>query len=189
MTIGSLSQKYYSHNMKPNKLKLTVIALLLAIVSYAQNGHITASFSNIPLSKAIEIIEGQGVYSFFYDSGKVDLSSKVSLQAADLQVEDAMRQMLSQANVNFEVKGKQIVLIPSSNEKRTVPETLTLTILDRTEQPVIGAAVMKEDGTGGVTDIDGICVLSLSASDKNLKVICLGYQTKTVTLTGGGTLL
>ena len=43
--------------MKHYKLKLTVVAMLLAIVSFAQNGRITASFSNVPLSKAIEIIE------------------------------------------------------------------------------------------------------------------------------------
>ena len=57
---------------------------------------------------------------------------------------------------------------------------LTLTVLDTNGQPVIGAAILKDDGTGGVTDVDGICVISISDSDKNLKVVCLGYQTKTV---------
>ena len=141
--------------MKQNKLKLTILAMLLSVVSFAQNGRITASFSNIPLSKAIEIIERSGSYSFFYDSGKVDLSAKVSMSASELPVAEAMRQMLSQINVDFEIKGGQIVLIPAAASVHQMPMTLTLTILDRTEQPVIGAAVMKADGSGEITDIDG----------------------------------
>ena len=168
--------------MKQNKLKLTILAMLLSVVSFAQNGRITASFSNIPLSKAIEIIERSGSYSFFYDSGKVDLSAKVSMSASELPVAEAMRQMLSQINVDFEIKGGQIVLIPAAASVHQMPKTLTLTILDRTEQPVIGAAVMKADGSGEITDIDGKCVVPLSASDKTLAVVCMGYQTKTLTV-------
>ena len=168
--------------MKQNKLKLTILAMLLSVVSFAQNGRITASFSNIPLSKAIEIIERSVSYSFFYDSGKVDLSAKVSMSASELPVAEAMRQMLSQINVDFEIKGGQIVLIPAAASVHQVPTTLTLTILDRTEQPVIGAAVMKADGSGEITDIDGKCVVPMSASDKTLAVVCMGYQTKTLTV-------
>ena len=168
--------------MKQNKLKLTILAMLLSVVSFAQNGRITASFSNIPLSKAIEIIERSVSYSFFYDSGKVDLSAKVSMSASELPVAEAMRQMLSQINVDFEIKGGQIVLIPAAASVQQMPTTLTLTILDRTEQPVIGAAVMKADGSGEITDIDGKCVVPLSASDKTLAVVCMGYQTKTLTV-------
>ena len=91
--------------MKHNKLILTAVAMLLSFVALAQTGRITASFSNVPLSKAMEVIEGASAYSFFYDAAKVDLSAKVSLSASDLSVEEAMKQMLSQINVNYEIKG------------------------------------------------------------------------------------
>ena len=41
---------------------------------------------------------------------------------------------------------------------------------------------MKADGSGEITDIDGKCVVPLSASDKTLAVVCMGYQTKTLTV-------
>ena len=58
--------------------------------------------------------------------------------------------------------------------------TVQVTVLDKDDYPVIGAAILKADGTGDVTDVDGNCVISLSASDKSLSVSCLGYVTKTV---------
>ena len=168
--------------MKPIKLKLTIVAMLLSVVAFAQNGRITASFSNVPLSKAIEIIEKTGYYSFFYDTSKVNLSAKVSMSASNLPVEEALRQMLSSTNVDFEVKGGQIVLIPAIVSKRQMQTTMTLTVLDKTEQPIIGAAVMKADGSGEITDLDGICTIPLSASDETLTVVCMGFQTKILTL-------
>ena len=39
------------------------------------------------------------------------------------------------------------------------PATLTLTVLDANGQPVIGAAVMKADGSGEITDLDGVYVV------------------------------
>ena len=64
------------------------------------------------------------------------------------------------------------------------PATLTLTVLDATGQPVIGAAVMKADGSGEITDLDGVCTISLSESDETLTVVCMGYLTKTLTVGG-----
>jgi len=69
------------------------------------------------------------------------------------------------------------------------PATLTLTVLDANGQPVIGAAVMKADGSGEITDLDGVCTISLSGSDETLTVVCMGYQTKTLTVGGGQVLL
>lgn len=69
------------------------------------------------------------------------------------------------------------------------PATLTLTVLDANGQPVIGAAVMKADGSGEITDLDGVCTISLSGSDETLTVVCMGYQTKVVNLVGGVLLL
>ena len=120
--------------MKLNRQKLTLIAMLLSIVSFAENRHMTAGLSNVPVLKAEEIMDGQGV----------------------------VQQM---------------------------PATLTLTVLDANGLPVIGAAVMKADGSGEITDLDGVCIISLSGSDETLTVVCMGYQTKTLTVGGGQHLL
>ena len=58
--------------------------------------------------------------------------------------------------------------------------TVHVTVLDKDDYPVIGAAILKADGSGDITDVDGKCVISLSPSDKSLTVSCLGYMTKTI---------
>ncbi|MDE5956645.1 MAG: SusC/RagA family TonB-linked outer membrane protein, partial [Bacteroidales bacterium] len=62
--------------------------------------------------------------------------------------------------------------------------TLSGTVLDGQQQPIIGAAVMiAGDGhNGAVTDIDGRFVLTVPSGNVNLEVSCLGYLTKTVTV-------
>lgn len=52
--------------------------------------------------------------------------------------------------------------------QQQLPATLTLTVLDANGLPVIGAAVMKADGSGEITDLDGVCTISLSGSEETL---------------------
>lgn len=163
------------------KLLLTVVAVFSVVVASAQmNDRITVNISNRPLSEAVSVIENASRFTFFYDAGKTDMTQRVSLSAVNLPVDDAMRQMLSPVGVNFEVKGNQIVLITPSAPVGNLPENVTITVLDNTDYPVIGAAILKADGTGEITDLDGNCTIRLTQSDRTLTVTCLGYQTKTV---------
>ena len=75
-----------------------------------------------------------------------------------------------------------IVSYGTDSVVQQAPATMTLTVLDTNGLPVIGAAVMKADGSGEITDLDGICTISLSASDKILTVVCMGYQTKEIAI-------
>ena len=56
------------------------------------------------------------------------------------------------------------------------------TVLDATQQPIIGAAVMLTGGgnVGSVTDIDGNFSLNVPSGDVTLDVTCLGYVSKQV---------
>ena len=148
-------------------------------VAFAQKStdRITENISGRPLSEAVSIIENVSRFTFFYDTAKTDMTRTVSLSAVNLPIEDAMNLMLSPIDVDFEIKGNQIVLISSVAKE---PSDVTVTVLDDAGNPVIGAAILRADGTGEITDFDGKCVISLSPTDKALTVSCLGYQTKTV---------
>ena len=167
-----------------HKLLLTVVAVFSFVVSFAQSKAdlITLNISDKPLSEAVRVIENATRFTFFYDTEKTDMTQKVSLSAANLTVEDAMKQMLSPAGIEFEIKGGQIVLISPSAPASKTPSSVTVTVLDKTDYPVIGAAILRADGTGEITDFDGNCTISLSPSDKNLTISCLGYQTKVISV-------
>lgn len=166
------------------KLLLSFVAILVCHIASSQDngGRITVQISNEPLLKAIQVVEDVSPYSFFYDADKIDLAKRVSLSADSLPIKDAMQQMLSPIKMKFEIKGEQIVLIPTSESTDAigVPGTINVTVLDKDNYPVIGAAVLKADGSGSVTDIDGNCAIEVSSADKSLTISCLGYQTKTM---------
>ena len=168
-----------------NKLLLTVIAVFSALALSAQAimDRITVEISGRPLSEAVSVIESVSRFTFFYDTEKTDMVQKVSLSAVNMPVEDAMRQMFSPVGIGFEIKGDQIVLFPQAASEEKRPTSVTITIVDKDNCPVIGAAVLKADNTGEVTDLDGVCIIrNLSSSDTALTVSCMGYQTRTVTL-------
>ena len=56
------------------------------------------------------------------------------------------------------------------------------TVLDEQQVPIIGAAVMLTGGgsVGSVTDIDGNFTLTVPSGDVTLDVTCLGYESKVV---------
>ena len=163
------------------KLLLAVVAVFSSVVTFAQSrvDRITVNISNRPLSEAVGVIENATRFTFFYDTEKTDMTQNVSLSAVDMTLEEAMLKMLSPVGIKFEINGDQIVLIsPSANVSKNA--VVTVTVLDKEDYPVIGAAILRADGTGEITDIDGKCSISLSPSEKNLTISCLGYQTKVV---------
>ncbi len=64
--------------------------------------------------------------------------------------------------------------------------TISGTVLDAQQQPIIGAAVIIVGGgnNGAVTDLEGRFILSVPSGNAVLEVSCLGYVTKTVSLQG-----
>ena len=76
-----------------HKLLLTVVAVFSFVVSFAQSKAdlITVNISDKPLSEAVRVIENATRFTFFYDTEKTDMTQKVSLSAANLTVENAMK--------------------------------------------------------------------------------------------------
>ena len=166
------------------KLLLTLVVAFSVISVFAQSStdHITVNIIDKPLSEAVCVIEKVIRYTFFYDADKTDMTRKVTLSSDNLPVEEAMNLMLAPSGISFEIKGNQIVLMSLSVLPTSVktPSSVTVTVLDKNNMPVIGAAVLKANGTGGVTDIDGVCTVDLLPSDKQLTLTCLGYKTEVV---------
>ncbi|MCF0165152.1 MAG: TonB-dependent receptor plug domain-containing protein, partial [Bacteroidales bacterium] len=134
--------------MKLNRIIQIFLCFVLAInVANAQSGNytITVSLDNVTLEEAISKIEQNSRYSFFYDSGTIDLKQKVSLQAKQMEIADALRQMLAKLPVTFEISNRQIVLIPTKPiDTRPVQEMITIkgTVSEKgTGERLVGAVV------------------------------------------------
>lgn len=157
------------------------------LAAEAAEKKITLSFSNLSLKEAIREVEAASGYTFFYDAHKTDLTQKVSLTARDLPIEAAVRAMLKNTRLGFEITNRQIALFPlpqATPAARQTPHKVTGTVRDALGDPIIGAnVVVKGTSNGTITDIDGH--FSIEAADNDiLQVSFIGYLAQDISLGG-----
>ncbi|MCD7938304.1 MAG: TonB-dependent receptor [Tannerellaceae bacterium] len=144
-------------------------------------GKLTISLSNTPLSEAIKKIEAASSYTFFYDVNKTNLEQRVSLQANDLPVEEAISQLLKTTDLTFNITNRQIALIlrqPSGAAQAR--QLVSGTVVDEFGEPVIGANIIEKGTLNGViTNIDGEYSLSVPGNAV-LQISYIGYITREI---------
>lgn len=100
-----------------------IICLIFSLGISAQK-KINLTFSDIPLYQAIDLMEKNSTYTFFYDVKRIDLEQNVSLFANNIAIEKAMSQMFEKTAVSYEIINNQIALYPTStilaNKRRTI---------------------------------------------------------------------
>ena len=137
------------------KMKLAIFPTSLTSLGLsAQNGEekLTVSFQNLPLSEAIKQIENVSSYTFFYDTSKINADQKVSLQANQTPVRQAMKQMLGKTDINWDIQNSQIILTQkdapaAKGGKITVQGNVT----DESGEPLPGVTVVDKDNPAVVT--------------------------------------
>ncbi|MDR2773653.1 MAG: TonB-dependent receptor [Tannerella sp.] len=147
---------------------------------------ITLSFSNLPLSEAIKRVEAASKYTFFYDVNKTNLQHRVSLNATDMDIDNAIRAMLTTTDLTFNITNRQIALIPSQQEqeddlqRENAKKRITGIVVDDKGEPVAGANIVEKGGTNGtVTEANG--KFSLDVADNTvLQVSYIGYITQEI---------
>ena len=164
-------------------IKMTLILLtgLLSAVAFAQ---VSVTIERLPLKEALEEVEKQSGYSFFYSSLLPDQDAKVSVKAKDATIEYVMDTILEGLNISYEIKPDfQIVLSEKTQEEKTKQAAKTSRqisgiVIDASGVPVIGAGVTIE-GTkkGTVTDAEGRYSIEVASGNCALEFSCLGYQT------------
>ncbi len=93
-----------------------------------------------------------------------------------------MKEVFAGTGVKFSVLDKKIILstdilVPEQDKKMKVSGK----VVDRNDEPVIGATIKEEDGSvGTVTDIEGNFTLSVSSDKAMINVSYIGYQPQLV---------
>lgn len=174
--------------MNLNLKSLLVSAINFALFAFAANAQeaITIRMDKVELSAAIERIEKNSSYTFFYDAQSVDLSTRVSVNASNSSVKDVVITMLAPTQIVPSFNGKQIVLVSRVSAKqdasKAAKRSLSGVVVDEAGLAVIGAAIIAGDQSA-ITDIDGRFNISVGGADTgNLTVSCLGYVSTTINL-------
>jgi hypothetical protein len=93
-----------------------------------------------------------------------------------------LKEVFAGTGVKFSVLDKKIILstdilVPEQDKKMKVSGK----VVDRNDEPVIGATIKEEDGSvGTVTDIEGNFTLSVSSDKAMINVSYIGYQPQLV---------
>ena len=176
--------------MRLTTLFLIVFSLNISATVYSQNTKLSLDVRNQSIKEVLYLIENQSDFRFIYESGKINLDKKVSIQAKGQTVETVLKRLFEQEGVQYEITENNLILI-NPIEKRTniSPKVLqqsrhiTGVVKDLSGEPIIGANVVEKGTTNGtVTDINGRFSIDI-LSHNVLEISYIGYAPKELRIT------
>lgn len=161
------------------KKHLLFVFLFLCTITLvnAQEENFSINKSNVPVKTLLSEIEKTTNYSFMYSNADINENQKISFKVANQPLERILAQLAEQLNVNYQIKGKQIIL-----RKVTSSANITVngSILDANKEPIIGATIQETNSFNAtISNMDGNFSLKLPGNS-SFTVSYMGYLTKTI---------
>ncbi|WP_299584598.1 TonB-dependent receptor [uncultured Sunxiuqinia sp.] len=171
-------------------MKLVCLFMLVAFMqvsaaSYAQKTKLNVSGQNLTIEKALEQIEDQTDFSFFYNNQEVDLSRVVSLDLNNQTVEQVLDFLITESGLNYTINNKLIVIHKAqdsrfsdlTNQKKEIIGKVT----DASGSPLPGVTVVVKGTTQGtISDFDGNYILEDVPADGVLVFSFVGMRTQEI---------
>lgn len=177
-----------------SKYKVILVATLLLCFSFsnkvlAQNQNLTLNFNKALVSDVVKEIKAQTGLSVIYNSGDINPNSKISINSNNESLDLVMKKFLSNtsSDLSYEVKDNYIVISKGGKDTdailqaNTKQRTITGTVVDNNNEPLIGVNVVVEGtSTGTATDFDGKFTLAISENDTKLLFSYIGYESQLI---------
>lgn len=169
--------------MKFKKIIVFLIAFFIVLNISAQQSNVntlTISLQDMPLSDAIKQFEKVGKCTFFYDASTINVKQKVSLNVKNASLSDALKQLLLNTNIRFEIKGSEIILYPEKSGQTGNKKTKRIAgrVIDVNGEALVGVNIrIKGTDVGTVSDVNGEYSL-LSGANDVVVVTYVGYDSK-----------
>ncbi|WP_304156481.1 carboxypeptidase-like regulatory domain-containing protein, partial [Mesonia mobilis] len=164
------------------------LLLLLFIVSNLPTKAQTIQFNTSPttIKELMSLVEEQTSYSFAYSN---NIQTNRALGAEVLPASMEVKQLLEKLNLQhaykYEIIGNTITVKQAAQNNAQKNYTLSGTITDPANVPLLGANIyVEEAATGTSTDENGKFALELPAGTYTLNISYIGFmnQTQTVNL-------
>ncbi|WP_165932644.1 TonB-dependent receptor [Flavobacterium cellulosilyticum] len=180
-------------------MKLTTLLLLVSLLkvqayTYSQNTKITLKANEMTLGKVFNKIEATSEFRFLYESDKIDLNRKVSIDVNKENIANVLQVLFKGTNVDYQTNDRQILLtikksasskttsqviipVPVSNQQREI----TGQVVDSKGYPLPGANVIEKGTNNAVqTDFDGKFKLIISNQKTILSISFIGFVNQDV---------
>ena len=157
---------------------------VFAANNYAQSQKLTLSMENTTIANALQAIEDQSDFKFFYNNQLVDVTQLVTVNAKKDKIWDVLDQVLPEAGITYHVVGKQVALFndtPGGNKDMMQPITVTGTVTDENGEPLPGLSIMIKGTTDGtVTNLEGEYSIEVEGPSTVLVFSFIGYISQEV---------
>jgi len=176
------------------KMKLTLCVILISFLggmaseSYSQTTKLSLDLKNARVKDALGAIENQSEFFFLYSEKLIDVNREVNIEVQGSAVEKILDKIFEGTDVNYTVKGRQIVLATpeaynidgtdfGSQQQKSVRGKVT----DQSGVPVPGASVVVKGTTTGITtDNDGNYSLLVPSDAKTIVFSFVGMRSQEV---------
>ena len=164
--------------------------IVLLLLSYPLNilgaqGVISVKGQAMTIKQAIQLIEKNSNYTFFYNAADLKNTTNKNLNCEGT-IEEVLKEVFKGSGITYMIKGNEIILKVNKEEaaqqQPKKKRTVTGTVVDAENgDPVIGATVVvKGQKDGVITDLDGNFTIAISGSKAQLEFSYIGYRKKTV---------
>ncbi len=129
------------------KMKLTLCVILISFFggmaseSYSQTTKLSLDLKSVKVKDALRAIENQSEFFFLYSEKLIDVNREVNIEVKGSTIEKILNNIFEGTDVNYSVKGRQIVL--------ATPEA------NMTDGTTFGTQQQKKSVSGKVTDSSG----------------------------------
>ena len=177
-------------------MKLTFAIMFVAIMElfatgvYSQNEKVTLSLEDKTVAEVLNSIETLTDYTFFYNSGLIDVSRVVSVNVKETSVSEVLKEVFVGTDVEFKVKGNHIILTNqlTSNAATNMQQQLIKIsgkVSDDNGEVIPGASVIiKGTSIGTITNMDGAFTLTEVPVNATLVFSFIGMKTKEINVGG-----
>ena len=171
---------------KQRYLKYIVLLLLFYPLNIlGAQGVISVKGQAMTIKQAIQLIEKNSNYTFFYNAADLKNTTNKNLNCEGT-IEEVLKEVFKGSGITYLIKGNEIILKVNKEEaaqqQPKKKRTVTGTVVDAENgDPVIGATVVvKGQKDGVITDLDGNFTIAISGSKAQLEFSYIGYRKKTV---------
>jgi TonB-linked SusC/RagA family outer membrane protein len=161
--------------MKNNTFLIFLVGCSFVFFASPAWAQLSVSLKNTTVGQAIESIEKQSNYHFFYEDPVAKLPV-AEVQISDKSLEETLTVLLKDKNVAFVIKGDGVYL-SLKQDKRVI----TGMVVDENQEPLIGVnVVVKDSNTGTTTDLDGKYRIEAPSGQSQIRFSYIGYSTQTI---------
>jgi len=160
-----------------NLLLSIVFLIVVPSAIYAQrDSTVNVRLENVTLREAIQDIQENSEFQFFYNDDHPDLDKELTLRLRRANINQVLDSLLLDSELSYQVLEDKLIVI-STNEGFGRHEISGRVLAAENGEPIIGAHVsIKGTSTGTTTDLDGKFNILVPGGETILLFSYIGYE-------------